>query len=490
MNAAAGPRTRPQRLAALLIAGVVLAVLAFDLSTHQQLGTIGGLTDEWIVLGANVATHGVLGLESEPWLLRPPGYPFFVAVPLWLAGPPRAVTLSYIARAMGVVFAAQAVALAAAAVAAFLWLSRRSRRPQAVAAAVTLALNPLSVVLVGVLQYGILHVLGIVAGLWLLDEALATWPERRLPTAAAGVAWGLVTLVRPLTLILAPFVLVAFLVRPSRRRWKDALAATLVFVLAQAAAILPWTARNYALSGRVVPVNLQGWANIWAATLRPLPVDPDSYRWSVLGADIERVQRQVTGRERYDLATYVRFNAELEDGYRAEALANLRRDPRPFATNALRTVATLAARSSTVLLGAFRVAQPPGTVVQAAWFEPGAGFPFDAAGLRAGFRALSAVLALLAAGGLAIGLRRRETAIVATAAVAAVVVATHAIAHFEFTYSYVRLPFLVVLGFRGVAALSGRSLSLGGGRRVDAGDLLGGAVALASVGLTAALLAP
>jgi len=479
-----------RRTAALALTAAVLAVLSYDLATRRQLGTLAGLTDEWIALGANLAVHGTLGLEHEPWLLRPPGYPAFIALPLFLAGAPRVVTMAYLDRAQGLVFAAQALALAASALLTFLWLSRSLRPVQALAAAVTLALNPLSVALVGLLQYGVLHVLGIVAGLWLLDTALAGWPERRLPAWAAGALWGLVSLVRPQTLLLPPFVFLAWLFRARRPGLKQAAAAALVFAAAEAAVVAPWTARNYVVSGRFVPVNLQGWANVWAATLRPLPVDTESYRWSTFGADILAIQEQVTGRRAYDLLTYVHFNAELEQAYRRESLANLRRQPGVFALNAVRTLRTLATGTSTVLLAAFRLAQRPEVSLSAEWFAPGAPHPFDAERLRAGFRAFSLALSLLAGMGLLAGLVRRSGPAWVTAVVAVALLAAHAGVHLEFTYLYVKLPFLVVLAAVGTSLLSGRSLRAPGGRRVDLGDAVAVLVALGALSLTVRLLRP
>ena len=54
--------------------------------------------------GANLAVHGTIGLENEPWLLRPPGYPAFIAVPLLVAGPPRVITDAYLERAAPVLY--------------------------------------------------------------------------------------------------------------------------------------------------------------------------------------------------------------------------------------------------------------------------------------------------------------------------------------------------------------------------------------------------
>lgn len=477
---------RQRRLAALAVGAIVLSVLAFSIATRRQLGRIGGLTDEWIMLGANLAVHGTLGLERDPWLLRPPGYPAFLAVPLWLAGPPRVVTVRYLDAVEPLVAAWQAAALATAAALLLLWLARNLRLPQAAAAALVFALNPMSVALVGVMHYDVLHMLAIVAGLWLLERALDGWPTERLAVVLAGLAWGLATLVRPLTLLLPPFVFFAFALRRPRPSLGSALAATLLFCASMATAIAPWTARNYAVSGRLVPVNLQGWANLWGMTVRELPRDPDVYRWYGLREDLLDVQARVTGHREYSLAEYVANNAREEQVYREEALANLARQPGVFARNALGNLRALTLDVSTVLLPAFRRLQG-GARLSVDWFAPGGVSRLGSQGLRQGFRALVLALTALAVAGLLVAAAVRSGPAWPTAWVVLCILAAHVVTHMEFTYYYVKLPLLVPLAFTGAARIGRRPVAFGRGRVVIA-DLLAVALAMSAVALTIALL--
>jgi hypothetical protein len=487
MDAVIDPALR--RRLALVLAFLVLAVCAFSLSQRRQLGLLGGLTDEWVMLGANLAVHGTIGLEDEPWLLRPPGYPAFVAVPLLAAGAPRVVTMAYLGRASGLVYAAQSVALALASVLLFLWLLETVPWPQAFAAGLVLGLNPLSITLAGLLQYPVVHILTLVAGLWALDRALAVEPYRRRSMALAGVVWGLATLVRPVSLLLPPFVFVLLLLRRPRRRVRAAGAATLFFCLGMIATIAPWTARNWAVSHRFVPVNLQGWANVWGATLRPLPVQPDSYRWFAIGPDLLRVQRQVTGRPQYDLLTYVRFNAELERAYRDEALANLRRRPQVYLGNVARSLGSLLLDTNTVFLRVFRYVQTSDERVVQSWFEAGRAPRFGSEGLARAFAVLTGVLGLLAAVGVVVGLRSREGPLLTATLVAACFLVAHAIAHMEFTYLYVKLPFLCVLGFVPLGRLRARP-GEGPARLAWGADAVSAALAVSVIALTLLLLRP
>jgi hypothetical protein len=168
--------------------GLCLLTLAVAGLSPCLAGLLGGLTDEWHILGANLAVHGTLGIESEPWIFRPPGYPAFVALNLLLAGTPKTVTFGYLVRAEGVVFAAQSLVLAAAAAALFLWLRTWLRPPLAAAGAVVFALNPLSILSVGLLNYTVLHLLGLVLGIAALDRVAAR-PARSWAVVAVGALW-------------------------------------------------------------------------------------------------------------------------------------------------------------------------------------------------------------------------------------------------------------------------------------------------------------
>ncbi len=435
-----------RRLAALLVCLATIGVSAFSVTSRRQLGTLGGLTDEWHPLGANLAVYGVLGMEKEPWILRPPGYPAFVALLLRASGPPPASTWAWRLQSRPLVYAAQAVLLAATATLLFLWLSSWMRLEIALAGALLFGVNPLVLAWIGLLHYTTLHLLGLVAGMWALQWALRE-PVRQARLAAAGVLLGLVTLVRPVTLPLPLFVLAALaLARPGS--WLQAARGAAVFALGTAAAVLPWTARNYVVSGRVVPVNLQAGVVFWAATEKPLPWDPDRYVWFDLAEGLLRVHTRVTGMEQYDILTFVHRLPELEAEYRREAFLNLRRDPSVYARNVARVVWAMAGQTSTALPRAFLRVRGDSSVEgpRAAWFGQESA-QLGSPGLALALRLLFGALTLLAAVGAVLGIRARDAALLGPAALLACVTAAHAATHLDLLHHYVRLPFLVVLAF-------------------------------------------
>lgn len=121
---------------------------------------------------------------------------------------------SYLERAARIVYWSNAVLLAAAASLLFIWLSDCFRRGVALVAGLLFGLNPYSVILAGVLHYSILHLLAVIAGCYLLHRAMRREDGRpSWALLAAGIAWGLATLIRPMTVILPPFVFGALLLR-------------------------------------------------------------------------------------------------------------------------------------------------------------------------------------------------------------------------------------------------------------------------------------
>jgi hypothetical protein len=471
-----------RRPAALLVFLATLGVLGFSVTSRRQLGPIGGMTDEWHPLAANLAVHGVLGMDQEPWILRPPGYPAFVALLLKASGPPPVSTWAWRAQARPLVYAAHAVVMAAAATLLFVWLSGWLRPQLALGAAILFGLSPLAVAWVGMLHYTTVHLLGLVAAMWALQRAFLE-PERVRLMLLTGALVGLVTLVRPVTLVLPAFAFVALIVR-SRGSWRPALRSTALLTLGMAVVILPWTARNYAVSGRLVPVNLQAGVVAWAATEKPLPWDPDHYLWFEVGPELLRIHTRVTGMKDYDIVTFVRRLPELEAEYRREAGLNLRRQPSVYARNVARVLWAFAAQTSTALPRAFARLQgdPSPEGARPEWFRRGSGAEPGYPGLDLALRLVFGAATVLAAAGLALGLRGRDPALLGPVTLLACVAVAHAITHLDLLHHYLRVPFVVVLCFYALDRAVGRA-----GAAARVASL---ALAAASLALTARVLFP
>jgi hypothetical protein len=160
-------------LAAALCGLATFLAAAVMLLKCPQLGGMGGLVDEWYILGINILNHGTLGIGGEPTVLRAPGYPLFVAVALRFLGG-FAVIGDYesVTAGQGSVYWAQALCLAAAATILCVWLQRFLCPRYAFLAALSFGVNPYSLLLVGLLRYDVLLWMvicacGLAAQLWL-----------------------------------------------------------------------------------------------------------------------------------------------------------------------------------------------------------------------------------------------------------------------------------------------------------------------------------
>ena len=191
-----------------------------------------------------------------------PGYPVVLAA---LAAPwPDHVTL---------IRAAQAVTTALGVV-PLLWLGRRLLGPwPARVAGVLYALDPLMAVS-GALLYA-----EAVATIMLLLTLLAAWsavPDRLPWSVVAGLLLGILAQLRPVALVLTPFVAAWIAACTSHRPLRHELAVMAGCGLA----LVPWTLRNYHVHGGLVPISTAG--------TQSAPVDPEDVSERGLAASMVR----------------------------------------------------------------------------------------------------------------------------------------------------------------------------------------------------------
>ena len=480
---------RSLRRPALLLVLIALLPAAFSLGTKRQLFALGGLTDNWIYLGANLRVNGVLGEDTLPIVLRAPGYPLFLAgiFAAALEKPPQ-VTYDYMVRGAQVVYAVQALLLSLSGLFLFLWLARFVSRTTAFAAGLLLATSPYALVLAGIVQYGLLHIFFLVAGGLALHLVLSSDAPPGRHVFATGLLWGCATLVRSTTLIMPIFACALFLARC--RDLRRALAASVWFVAGMCVAIAPATIRNYRVAHRFIPVNLQAGAVIWGSTIKVLPDDPDAYRWFELSDEFTRVFARVTGEPQYDYASFARHHVEMEDALWQDARANLRRDPRPYLINGLQTLRTLSLDTSSILLRVFRYSQPPRPQVDQFWFRGTRARELMPAGPAAGYVRLGALLTALAWLGVALACWRRDGLALVPVALFACLVAAHALTYMDLLYHYVRLPFVSFLAFYGLEGLATLAPAHLAPRALLAARVAALSICGVSLLLTAALLSP
>jgi hypothetical protein len=480
---------------ALFVASSLVACAS--LLARRQLGFLGGLADEWFLAGMNLRAFGSFGIvPGQPDAVLAPGYPAFVAaVLLAFAGDPGpsagawSLADPFVVRGLSAVLLMQAFALAASAALLFLFLSTRIRRELAFLAGLVLGTSPYSVALAGLLHYDVVHMLLLVAGGWLLQRA-ADQPARPLRLLAAGAAWGLAALVRPIALILPPFVLVG-LWWSWRRALVPALRGAALFVLAMALVVAPWSVRNRFAVGRLVPVNSEGWMALWGSTVRALPRDAQHSQWEGLyRSEFLPVFSRVTGQAEYSRPTFIRYHGALESAFRAQALANIAAQPAIYARNVARAFLTVCLDLNSVVLRIFEAIQQPGVRMVQDWLRPGRSLDeLPARGLGA-FTIFFHAATLLAILGVPLALFGRAR-LVMPVMVLASIVAAHSLVYMDFMYYYVKMPFLILLAFVALDAAAELEFALPGGRaRIRPARWLAVALTLLSLATTALVLLP
>lgn len=431
-----------------------LLVVAVSLPRHLiPLGFAGGSVDgDWFTLGANLASFGVLGFGEERLVYRAPGFPALVAVILKLTADPAYQPAAVVnSTGSAAVLLAQSFLLGVSALLFYLWLSLRLSAPSAFAAALILGTNPYSLVVATLVHYDILFWVLLLAFVLVLEVAFGRPGREALVVFfLAGLLLAAGALVRPVGLLAPLPLLLVFLVR---KRGRDRLTSYSSLLIGFALLLLPWTARNFAVTGRLIPVHAQGWSAMFASTSEVMVRNPDIYEWNIVARHhYLPLYRRVTGEFEITTETYARQVLKLEDAAREAALQNLMARPHIYAVNFVTAGTSLLTRINAVLLTAFLKVQTH------APFDP----RWIAGGVRGNlirgpearaFQALHDALLIAGLFGLAAGLRRRDLFLTVPVALFGAIVLTHALSYLDFYYYAVKIPFLVALAFYGVDAL-------------------------------------
>jgi hypothetical protein len=312
-----------RHLAAFLLLASTVAVIGSFCAVP-----VGTGVEEHFALGRRLHETGSLGAR----LLRPPGYPAFVATVLWTRDALSAAGALRFDDAFAVSVAQRLALLLCS---GFVFRQAlRDRSPFAAFCLATLfSCNPLSVVLSGTLSYPLLDMLLVCLGTLLLARITSEQPRWWPAGLLAGVVWGLAAMVRPVALALPGFVLgIGLLRRPGS--WRHLLAVTGALALGMASIVGPYTLRNFALTGRLVPVCAQGGFALWGSSAAR-PTRGAAYVdwrriWQKQGLPI---YTRITGHKEYSLDLLTQYAPELDAAFRSAALANITRHPETYLFN-------------------------------------------------------------------------------------------------------------------------------------------------------------
>ncbi|MBN8418023.1 MAG: glycosyltransferase family 39 protein [Verrucomicrobia bacterium] len=440
---------------AVVLVVCVLAASLYSISTKRQMGLMGGMAEEYLELAINLHRTGNFQTSqgaSQPFLLRPPGYVEFLNL-IFTGGRLKLQNHVFTSQAevqaeerkmFMLIYVSQCCLLAASSLVLFLHLGRLIQTAGAFFLALAFGINPYMVVYVGLVHYEMLHLFLLLLSTWLLHSAFVRQDGRvkQVLWLSAGACWGCATLVRPVSLIL-PGILAAAMAWQFRGSLKKQAVHWLLFVLAFAGVIAPWTWRNYQVAHRIIPVNAQAGVAFWGSSSHVLELDDNHYRWTdTWMPEGQKIYAKVTGQPSFTLPGYVNHNLQLEDAFSASFRANLMAKPGVYLTNLGRNFILMTCGFNSVFVKLFQHLQVSDEPLNIRCLATGAPQDFHPAAASDACRMLMHALTLAAYAGLAFGCLRRDPGLTAPLCGFMAVVLAHVISYSDLMYYYSRVPFL------------------------------------------------
>ncbi len=440
---------------AVVIFVLVLSLSSLSVLKNRQLHFMRGMAEEYFGMGVNIYYYG----KMSPRLLgariiRPPGYPVFIAAVLRIWGGLPENILTYIGpefdqkrqEAYQAVCLAQSMLLSLSSVILFLFMAKFFRLRNAAVLATLFGCNPYMIILTGLIHYEMFHVFLTIVSMYSLSSALNIGSERPagLKMILPGVFWGFTTLVRPLTLILPAFAVIIFLIK-FKRSWRALLDACVFFTLGMGLIIIANTTYNYTLTGRIIPVNAQGGIASWAGTVKKLERHPNHYRWwQVWDTEGMKIYQKITRNESYYYSVYLKHLLELEDEFRKEAVKNLRLRPDVYVHNFWTNLLTFNLDINSVFIKIFRVIQDPNIKMDKRWLQVGNPQDFYASSQADAFKYYIHLLTLFGFLGIGIALIQKDNTILVPGLVYLCFCFAHSMTYMDLMYYYIKIPFLYI----------------------------------------------
>jgi hypothetical protein len=327
MNREIRPFAKSAQTAAVFI--VVSVISLFLLSKATPLDW-----EDHFKIGQNLRATGALTIDGMPSIFRPPGYPGFVAAALWIgdavSGSKEIPHARSAQRDQRIVVSAQGILLGTMAAALFFWASLWSGFIVAAGIAFAATLNPYALALANVCTYHLLFV--VLATL----STLALFSLRGSPRSAgsgavaAGLLWGLTSLVKPVALIIPLFIAPVMLIR---RPLRAAIRSSALIVLGMILIVGPYVVRNALVTGQPF-VTAQGGVAIWGTSVEKMRPDEAFLewqpRWWKYGMPIFS---KVTGADEYSNAAQNAHALQLNAEFWKQAKQNIVAEPGTYLHN-------------------------------------------------------------------------------------------------------------------------------------------------------------
>jgi hypothetical protein len=495
------------RFAPVLVFAASFALSCYSIYHNRQFGYLGGIGEEYFDTGLTWAYPDELLSLRRPDripdnVFRPPGYSFFIATAVTVWAQLSGVTPEVLGAAEGpdrrqllydafaAVYYAQALLVALAAMFMMLALRRFIRPGNALMAALLYGCCPYMISMVGYCSYAAVHSSLVVIACYAMLVASDPGRRRWAVALTAGVLWGLATLTRPMSLILPLFALLLFWLR-CRPAWRPVLPRLVFLVLGMFLVIAPYTARNYSMTGHVVPVNAQGKTAFWAGTEHRLERNPNHFRWwKVWFPDGKAVYTEVTGAKKFSFQVYVAHAIELEQAYTRRALQNLERKPQVYVHNVVEDMISYSVDINSVFIKLFQQHQVPYAKLEIKpWLTVGNPQDFHPHTATRVFEILFWTLTGFAFLGAIVAACRRQGELLAPGLVWFCFCLAHALTYLDFNYYYSKVPFVFLFAGYFVDAAARVSIPLPfTGRRLRGDVALNALLAAVSAWLVYAVL--
>lgn len=438
------------------IASFLIPYLIGSYSIHnkKQLGMMDGMAEDYMILGFHLYHTGKFELaENKPFVFRAPGYPYFLYYALQfydkVPKPNQQLTSQEEMRRAAVavfdhIYRVQNIVFSFTALIMFLIVLEFLGATPAFLTSILFSCNPYFLTLVGFLHYEILHICLLILGTLFLIKGFSNKPGAYIWLILSGLGFGLGTLVRPITLILPLFVFSGFVISE-----KDKLLAvilrTFVFTVCMMVVIAPYTWRNYRLSKEVIPVNAQGGIALWAATVKPMTIQPNHYRWWDLWyKEGMPIYERVAGGDELSQFSWAGYNLELEKEFKKEAYSNLRKQPLTYVYNVVINFISINCCVNSVFLKIFEYIQLPGKTFVKAFLEPNNDQTFYDNSQANVFTVLVLILTTCSVIGIYLGIRQHDFSMLPLLAIYMCVTVAHSITYMDVMYYYVKMPFLFI----------------------------------------------
>lgn len=442
------------------ILGLVIFAITSSLSVytlHRNNPLFLFIAEEYVELGWNYYQYGnFYGSLPVKAVFRPPGYSLFCSGIFLFSdkNPGKQQPFEEMTKNIPLrekVFTAlehsQALLLGLSAILVYAILTRYLNATHSVILALLFGCNPYSVILTGLYHYDIIHIFLTLLATWLLTNAITKESSLNIWLIGSGIAWGLATLVRPITLILPCFILLLFLYE-SRGNWKNTLYKTVIFTVAMLIIIAPWTIRNYNLTHKIIPVNAQTGIALWAATSKINEIHPNHYGWmNIWYPSGDELYKKVTGFKYTNNIQYAIFSLQMEDEFKKIVLSNLKNNPSVYLLNIISNMALFVFNMNDVLVKVYEAFQEGKTSpdIWVPWITPGNPQNFHSSHSQHFFYAFIILLTCMSFGALFYAIKNRATPVLAVAAAFACISTAYSISYLDLMYYSIKLPFIFLL---------------------------------------------